>query len=242
LSSSPWRLRRGWLRLPSLEKKTGLFLGVTTRALGDMKDPAAFARAFRRAGLDPKAWAGGQQVHGRRVRWTRSPSPETEGFTATDGTATDEKNLALRVFAADCAPVILTDGRAAAAVHAGWRGTRKGIVKTAVALLRKKTGAAPRDLWMAVGPHIRQCCYEVGAEVAAAFPRHASAFRKGAPGKFFFSLSRVLAAQAAGAGLRRARVITGSPCTFCDARYFSFRRDKTEKRLAAVAVRRNISR
>jgi YfiH family protein len=239
LNSSAWRLSGGWLRLPSLEKRTKSVLGVTTRALGDMKDRAAFARALRKIGLDPKRAAGGKQVHGRRVRWAVSPSKDFSGAPGTDGVATASPGLALRVYAADCVPVFLIDGRgrALALVHAGWRGTVKGILGRGVALLKKK-GVPARDLWVALGPHIRPCCYEVGEDVARHFKDVPGAAkpRPGAPGKFSLDLSRALAAQARRAGVPAARFIGTPFCTAHHPRFFSFRREKTEKRLAAFAA------
>jgi YfiH family protein len=204
-----------------------------------MKDPSAFARALARAGLEPSRLAGGQQVHGKRVRWTARPPADPAGFPATDGVATARPDLALRAFAADCVPILLVDGkkRGLAAVHAGWRGTVKDILPRAVALLEKK-GARARDLWVVLGPHIRPCCYEVGIDVARHF--------KGVPGaavkrpsmdgeKFSLDLSRALARQARAAGISTRRFIPSPFCTAHDRRFFSFRRDKTEKRIAAVS-------
>ncbi len=203
-----------------------------------MKDPAAFARALRRAGADPARVAGGRQVHGRRVLWARGPSKKPEGAPATDGVATDVAGLTLRVFAADCVPVFLIDGkgRALALVHAGWRGTLKGILSRGVALLKRK-GIPSRDLWVALGPHIHPCCYEVGPEVAGRFDAVPGAARPrpGAPGKFSLDLSMVLAREARWAGIPPSRFIPAPACTAHDRRFFSYRRDKTEKRLAAVA-------
>src|SRR4051812_27249403 len=108
---TPFRLSGGFVRLPSLEKNLSLTWAVPARSAGDMKDPARFARALRGLGLDASSWTGGRQVHGRRVLWTRRPSARPEGAPGTDGTATDRAGLALRVFAADCAPVLLADGQ-----------------------------------------------------------------------------------------------------------------------------------
>jgi YfiH family protein len=239
MKKSAWTFSRGWARVPALERRLGMVLAATGRALGDMKDPSAFARALRRAGLDPARWAGGQQVHGRRVRWVARPSENPRGSPGTDGVAADARGPALRVFAADCVPIYLVDEKrgALALVHAGWRGTVKGILGNAVEMLRKR-GVMPRDLWAAFGPHIHPCCYEVGEEVARHFRKVPGAARPrpGAPGKSSLDLSRALARQAQRAGIRPGRILSASFCTCCDRRFFSFRRDKTEKRMAALAA------
>lgn len=214
-------------------------MAFSTRALGDMKDPRRFAAALRRAGLNPAAWAGGQQVHGTRVLWTAHPAAAPQGAARTDGAATRRADLALRVFAADCAPVAIVDGkgRALALVHAGWRGTLKGILPKTLRLLRRKAGVRASEIQVTVGPCIHSCCYEVGKDVARFFPEAAKP-RRGAPGKFSLDLPAALRAQALRAGVSPARFRTARACTNCDRRFFSFRRDATPKRNVAVLVRR----
>ena len=229
-----FQFRGGFLRSPILEKKFRLIWAVTTRARGDMKDAAAFRRALRRLGLNPGFWAGGEQVHGRRVRWTRRASSAPLGASGTDGTATDRPGLVLRVFGADCASILLADarGRAMAMVHAGWRGASKGVLERAVRLLGMKAGVRPAELGMVVGPCIQDCCYEVGPEVARRFPGAA----RSRAGGLFLDLPGALAAQARRLGLSAGRIWAAPPCTRCDRRFFSFRRNKTERRVAALAV------
>ncbi|MBQ2453787.1 MAG: laccase domain-containing protein, partial [Lachnospiraceae bacterium] len=48
-----------------------------------------------------------------------------------------------------------------AAVHAGWRGTAKGIVMKAVG----EMDCDPAAIRAWIGPSIGLCCYEVGDEV-----------------------------------------------------------------------------
>ncbi len=55
------------------------------------------------------------------------------------------------------------------AVHAGWRGTVAAIVRNTMEKMHADFGSNPADIRAALGPCIRQCCYEVGPEVAAQF-------------------------------------------------------------------------
>lgn len=195
-----------------------------------MKDPRRFARALRGAGLPFNRWVGGRQVHGVRVLGARRPSAPRER-AATDGIWTDRPGLALRVFTADCVPVFLVrpEGGAVALLHAGWRGVANGILERGVAALGGKAAVT-------LGPHIRPCCYEVGPDVASAFraARGAVRPRAGRPGKFTLDLAAALRVQARRAGVRRFS--TAPWCTACDRRFHSFRRDRTERRQAAVTA------
>ena len=78
-----------------------------------------------------------------------------------DGLITREPELALVVFTADCVPVLLHGPGVVAAVHAGWRGTAKGIAAKAV----REMGCDPSRIHAWIGPSIGPCCYEVGDEV-----------------------------------------------------------------------------
>ena len=87
-----------------------------------------------------------------------------------DGIYTDEPGVALVCFSADCTPILLHDPvhHAAAAVHAGWRGTAKGIAARCVEAMSRDFGTDPADLQAAIGPCIGPCCFETGPEVRAA--------------------------------------------------------------------------
>ncbi|MBI4886027.1 MAG: peptidoglycan editing factor PgeF [Acidobacteria bacterium] len=119
------------------------------------------------------------QVHGRDVVVVRAGAPPPVGQPTGDVLVSDDPAAAIAVRAADCAPLLLADTRsgAAAAVHAGWRGTAAGAAAAAVDALRQHFGAAPGNLIVAIGPSIGACCYEVGSDVVDAFaaaghPRH----------------------------------------------------------------------
>ncbi len=81
-----------------------------------------------------------------------------------DGLVTRTPELALMVFAADCVPILLEGPGVVAAVHAGWRGTVKGIAPKAVGEME----CDPALIRAWIGPAIGPCCYQVGPEVREA--------------------------------------------------------------------------
>lgn len=119
-------------------------------------------RLCAEVGGTPERLALNRQIHSTVVR---RAVPGVRGEPA-DGLWTDERDLPVLAFAADCLPIALvrTDGDrpAAAVLHAGWRGLLGGILATGVAAL----GGQPRAC---IGPAIGPCCYEVGAEVSEPF-------------------------------------------------------------------------
>ena len=99
-----------------------------------------------------------------------------------DGLITSEKDLALIVFTADCVPVLLEGEGEIAAVHAGWRGTAKGIAAKAAAMM-----TCPAERIKAyIGPSIGACCYETGDDV-----RDAMRLLMGKEAEAFFADGRV---------------------------------------------------
>ncbi len=104
-----------------------------------------------------------QQVHGDHVEWLSRPGRSE----ATDAVVTDVPGLPLAVKTADCIPVLLFDTRQhrIAAVHAGWRGTVKQIVRKTIEAM----GSRGADLHAIIGPGISGEAFEVGDEVYEAF-------------------------------------------------------------------------
>lgn len=115
-----------------------------------------------------------KQVHGNVVRvLKRGEVPATAASDRPDGDAmvSNEARLALAVMVADCVPVLLCDpvGGAAAAIHAGWRGTCARVVPAAIEAMRREFGTRPGDLLAAIGPSVGPDDYEVGESLIASF-------------------------------------------------------------------------
>ena|SRR5271166_6315225 len=173
---------------------------------------------------------------------------------AGDGMVTDTPGLLVAVQMADCVPIILVDRkrRAVGVFHAGWRGTVKRIVEKGVGEMRKHFKSDPRNLLAAIGPGVRECCYEVGEEVrtkfGAQFAYASSLFREvkesdpvrekypllfltaRAPGhselpvKLYLDLVEANRRQLLDAGVLANNVDAAAPCTACHTELlFSFR-------------------
>jgi hypothetical protein len=201
---------------------------VTSRMLGDMKDPAARARLRERLPAEP-LWL--KQVHGVDV----VDAAAAVAGTAADASFTTRKGVVCAVMAADCMPVLLADERAEAVgiAHAGWRGMSAGVIEATVAAMR----VAPARLLAWLGPAIGPDAYEIGAEVCQAFlardARAESAFAPTRPGHWRLDLYAVARQRLADLGV--TRVSGGNYCTASDSGlFYSYRKDKTAERMAAL--------
>ncbi len=108
-----------------------------------------------------------RQVHGAAVRVHGRGAPGLLVTEPCDGHATRDADVLMAVTTADCVPVSVVDPkrRAAALLHAGWRGAAAGILERGVAVLAERAASRAADLHVHLGPSICGRCYEVGPEV-----------------------------------------------------------------------------
>lgn len=112
-----------------------------------------------------------RQVHGDRIVQYNSQNKCDFIEEEADAIITNVKDVAIGVFTADCVPIIIIDKKrkAMAAIHSGWKGTFLSITKKTIKKLESEYGSKPEDLVAYIGPHIRQCCYEVSNELKEKF-------------------------------------------------------------------------
>ncbi|MEO8092676.1 MAG: polyphenol oxidase family protein [bacterium] len=170
-------------------------------------------------GIDPRDVLIGRQVHGAEIRRHDArqvgdpfaePGPPVD---EADGQVTAAPHLAPLVFVADCLPVALAGPEGVAMIHCGWRGLAAGIVAEGVEAVT--AGAA------AIGPGIGPCCYQVGADVLAAFAGLGPGIADGRMLDLVEVARRLLAASGV------ETVQASGLCTSCERElFFSHRRDE----------------
>ena len=96
---------------------------------------------------------------------------QTTQLEGVDAVMTAERGVCIGVSTADCIPVLLYDkvNNAAAAVHAGWRGTVQRIVEKVLHHMECAFGTRSADVIAVIGPGISLKNFEVGDEVYEAF-------------------------------------------------------------------------
>jgi polyphenol oxidase len=173
-----------------------------------------------------------KQVHGNEIVRVDQHCRSWKERPEADGMITTDRGLLLGIASADCVPVLIVAPRQGivAALHAGWRGTLKGISTRAVDMLVSDWQVEPATLWVALGPAIGGCCYEVAVEIGESLVRQwqtssPTAWRpRGEKG--LLDLREINLAQFERAGVPRAQVQLVGPCTFCDSsRFASYRRE-----------------
>ena len=178
-----------------------------------------------------------EQVHGttvhRAMEYAHSVTTSGDAAIEADAVITDVPGLACVVMVADCVPVLLCDdaGGEVAAVHAGWRGLRDGIIAATV----MSFAAEPARLSACIGPHISLPAYAVGhglREEFAAFAAADGCFVESG-GRLHFDLGRACAQALTATGVidvtRLDDCVHGDP-----SRWYSYRRDGVTGRQAAL--------
>ncbi len=165
-----------------------------------------------------------RQIHSHRVVNAHAlRDRDAEG----DALITDDVGKSIGIRTADCVAILLLDceTRGIAAVHAGWRGTAAGVAERTIESMHASFGTAPADIYAAIGPCIRGCCYEVGPEVEAPF---AQLFPEWQPttGNRKLDLPEANRRQMQAAGVNPDRIFDSGLCTTCQsAQFFSYRRE-----------------
>jgi len=191
--------------------------------------------------LFPGEWslAGCWQVHGADVRVVQSaeeakPAENQLGDTIyCDVIVSNAAHVLAGVKTADCVPILLGDPAtgAFAAVHAGWRGTLATAVISGVERLRDEYGTKPKDLRVAIGASAGRCCYEVGAEVIAAFNEKfgdEELFSSTRPDHATIDLLKANRDQLVSVGVLPEKIHIAPICTMCRTDlFFSYRKEKS---------------
>lgn len=165
------------------------------------------------------------QVHSPDVAHVTRPLTDRP---RADAMVTATPGLALGILTADCQPVLFCDATAGVigAAHAGWRGTRDGVLEATVDAM-EALGARRPAITAVIGPCISQRNYEVGPEFFDAFTaddrENARFFAGGTGDRMLFDLPAFGLSRLRAAGVGHAEWTRH--CTYADpARFFSFRR------------------
>lgn len=199
--------------------------------------------AFHKAvGFAGQTMARNSQVHGDHIRLVTEGDtmdafvdPNTI-FPSGDGLLTQERNLALWVYSADCTPILFYDPveQAVGAAHAGWRGTALALGAKMVARMEEEFGSQPKNIQVALGPSIGKCCFLCHEDVPQAMLQ--SLGEEISPyihpiqeGKYQVDLQGIHLLTLQKAGIQSVDYESGC-CTACDTHTFWSHRVMGEKR------------
>lgn len=137
-----------------------------------------YRRLAKSIGVDFNTLVASSQDHNTFVRNVTKEQygigiTKPKDILSVDGLITNQPNVTLVTYYADCTPLFFVDTnkKAIGLAHAGWRGTVGRIGQKVVEKMKQDFGTNPQDLVCAIGPAISKCCYEVDKSCADEFYR-----------------------------------------------------------------------
>ena len=102
------------------------------------------------------------QVHSSKFIFVNKDFRNYKKKIKADAIITNQKKLPIAVLTADCVPILLYDKKKKiiAAIHAGWKGAFKGIIKNVINFMKSK-GCKNQNIIAAIGPCIGKNSYKV---------------------------------------------------------------------------------
>ena len=239
---------------------SGIVAGVTSRAGGSSSIPYESmnlglhvgdnltdvlenrTRMASEIAMVPERFVYAQQVHGNMAKRVgkreagRGAFSFADAIADTDGLVTSDVGVVLITLAADCVPVLFAglESKVVGTAHAGWRGATSGVISSTVTMMYDM-GVSAKELYVAIGPAIRGCCYEVDEPVVAAVR---TAYRRFAPGRepalrqsprsndrYMLDIPTLIRDELHALGVHTDHIQDIGVCTHCDPHYFSYRRE-----------------
>ncbi|AJC91097.1 multi-copper polyphenol oxidoreductase laccase [Campylobacter subantarcticus LMG 24377] len=147
-----------------------------------------------------------------------------------DGVISNEKNVALCILSADCLPLLLYDdkNKVIAALHSGRKGCFENILKEAILKMQESFNTQAKNLKLIISAGICAKNYKINGEILNYSKKNFVSFLY----ENMFDLKALVKFQAKELGVED--IFDINLCTFDDKRFFSYRENKTPKRIASV--------
>ena len=127
-------------------------------------------------GFDAKNIVASRQTHTTNIKLVSKEDIgkgiyKERDYDNIDGMITNEKEIVLTTYYADCVPLYMADtkNKAIGLSHSGWRGTVERIGKVTLKRMAEEYGTNPKDVIVCIGPSICKECYEISEDVAVEF-------------------------------------------------------------------------
>ena len=199
------------------------FIGTTFKN-DHASDKDSFLSVLDKRNINKKYITDANQIHSNIVSFVNKPGT----YDNIDGLITNsDSKLILVIKTADCVPIFFFDKieNNYGAIHAGWRGIQKKIHLNAVDKFLS-IGSNIENINIIIGPSIKPCCYEVGAEMKKIFNEK---FITTINNKYYLDLIKCIVSDLKVLGIKNINI--NSSCTYDDDKYYSYRKDKGNGRM-----------
>lgn len=189
---------------------------------------------FSSLGLNYENAAFQKQVHGDTITIVKKGGQYGE----SDAMITNKSNVGLVITSADCASIYIyaPEKKVIAAVHSGWRGTHKKILKKTINILKNSFSVDTNNSVAYISPSISQDNYIVGKEVAELFDdKYLQPFKN----KWKLDITRINKDILIESGFQNQNVQVSNICSYDSKWLHSYRRDGaiSGRALGVIAMR-----
>ncbi len=208
-----------------------------TKELGDGRKVEMVINFLRKLNVNFDKVVVLDQIHSANINYFQKTNNQLiEKIEQTDGVITNSSRTVLTTITADCQPIIFVDKHLGliGISHQGWRGSIKRLPQKMVQTM-KKHGSKPKNIIVALGPSIGQCCYDIDEEryyqFLEEFDGYSDKIFSFSGGKRYLSLNYLNYLLLVETGIKKENIDFYPFCTFCQKKhFFSLRREKKNLR------------
>lgn len=153
----------------------------------------------------------------------------------TDGLMTNEKDVVLTTYYADCVPLFFVDTKkhVIALSHAGWRGTVNKIAEKTITKMINDYNSSLDDILVGIAPSICKNCFEVDKPVYEEFKKllyFADDYITKISDKYYIDLQNINKRILIDAGINKNNIEITNYCTKCNSDiFYSHRQNGTQR-------------
>lgn len=165
----------------------------------------------------------GKQVHAKNVVMVTTAEQNLE---ACDGLMTQEKQLGLAVYHADCQAAIFYDPvrHVLATVHCGWKGNVQNIYAETIEKMQRESGCDPKDILVGISPSLGPDASQF-INYRTELPEHFLPYQFK---PLYFDLWAISRNQLLESGILPDHIEIAGLCTYSNPQdFFSYRREKS---------------
>ncbi len=201
-----------------------------------IRNKSIIAETFQ---FDPNRLVLLNQVHKDQILLLKNPQEKLFPPIEYDALITNLPDTLLGILSADCLPIFIVDTKkkVISAVHAGRQGTGLRIVVKVLEKMKEEFGCSLKDQWIALGPSIGPCCYEIDEEV---FLHQWEPFSTPKTSrKWMLDLAKINISQMKKEGIKEGQIFRIDLCTCCHSDlFFSHRKEgQTGRQLSFIGMR-----
>lgn len=212
----------------------------TTKNAGNMRNINNRQNLLKEMNISNYKIANAIQTHSNNILCVKEDT-NLDNLENIDGFISNIDNLAIITYYADCLPIFLVDknNKAYGLIHSGWRGSSNKIIYDAIDIMINEYKCNIDDIIIVLGVGISAKNYEIKQDTIDTLNKKLD-FNNMIlynENKAYLDNSLLNKMLAIKKGIKEENIYINNYCTF-DDNFYSYRRDKTDSRNAAIIFRR----